>query len=47
MNNLEKLNELEKKIKEGGASERHKRIMLAQCEIIRDELMDNAKEDIK
>ena len=43
--NLEKLNKLVKKIKEGKADERHKRLMLAQCELLRKELIDIAKED--
>ena len=44
-NNIEKLNKLEKDIKNGKADERHKILMLAQCELLRKELIDIAKED--
>ena len=44
MDNIQKLNNLVKQIKEGKAEERHKRLMLAQCELIREELMDIDKE---
>jgi len=40
MDNLQKLNELEKRIKSGSACEDHKKLMLAQCQIIRKELKE-------
>ena len=43
---LKRLAELQEDIKNGSYSERYKRLLQAQCEIIKDEIMDSYSEEV-